>query len=173
MDESHRLSSQLRANHRAHDEVQELIALRSVAVSQGLDHGLKFLQRCLQRVKPHMLFEDLAIREPFGAARGRMVLAQDTYQRLDFIHQLRQIEAEPIPFHQGEFTIMDAACFEAARHMTDLIDIPRTGREQALHRIFGRGMQIQLPARIHLRPHRVDVAIGNRCIDQHRGCPLP
>lgn len=62
-------------------------------------------------------------------------------QRRHVVHQPVLIAAEPIPFEQGEFFLMQRAAFFVTVRMTDLIDIAAAGREQPLHRKFRGGLQ--------------------------------
>ena len=63
-------------------------------------------------------------------------------QRLDVVHQARVVEADSIPLEQRELGLVPAAELVVAEHAADLIDVAAAGREQALHRVLGRRVQI-------------------------------
>lgn len=69
------------------------------------------------------------------------VRQQDVHEFGDFLHEAVMIKLCAIPFEHHEFTLMLAPLFFAAKDVRQLVNIARTGSEQALHRIFGRGLQ--------------------------------
>ena len=75
------------------------------------------------------------------AARGQS--EQYACQQRHLVHELLHAIAAAIPLDQREFGVMQRTAFIAAKHVCYLEDIAAAGRQQSLHRVFRRGMQVQ------------------------------
>ena len=76
----------------------------------------------------------------------------------------------PVPLYQREFRQMTGAELAVAKRLADLVDIGEPGREQPLHVVFGRGVQVIRNARAYreLAPDVVEPRVAHRMTDEDR-----
>ena len=81
----------------------------------------------------------------------------------DVADDVLQREAEAIPLQQRELAVVQPAAFAGAEHLAQLVDIAAACREQPLHRVFRRGVQVALrPSIRRLDREGFDRRVGGR-----------
>jgi hypothetical protein len=91
-----------------------------------------------------------AIRQALGALEVTRRRQHGANESFDIGHQRMMVDAHAIPLDQRELRVVPAAAFAVAVDLADLPDVAASGREQALHRVLGRGLQ-KTAAAIHSR----------------------
>ena len=87
--------------------------------------------------------QSLRVRQAFGGFQSALRRQQARGERLDLRHQGRIVESQSIPLEQGEFRVVPAAVLAVPEHPAQLIDVAAARGEQAFHREFRRGVQVE------------------------------
>ena len=97
--------------------------------------------RAVDRVNAQAGFERGPVRQVAAGPGAHPPREHVAEQPLDVVHQRMMIDPEPIPLDHRELGVVKPAALSVAEYLRDLVDVRRAGTEQALHRVFRRGVQ--------------------------------
>ena len=140
----------------AHQQIQPGIDILGETVFQsGIEAAAERLARAVaqhhriggQRIDADRREKKFAIAEVY---RCRQLSADDAGQRCNQFAALAsqgpQRAVMAVPLEQRELRFVAATCLAVTKYLAQLPDVRRTGGQQPLHVVFGRGVQPELAA---------------------------
>ncbi len=93
--------------------------------------------------RPQAASDGVAIADPAGRWQVPIGAHRGAQRAVDVLLHFPDVEADTVPLDHREFRIVLPAGFTVPKHRADLVAVADARRKQPLHRIFGRGMQVQ------------------------------
>src|ERR1700733_12618330 len=170
------VAAEPRPDGASHEQLEPRVArgVRVAAKSQRLRRLLQLRNARAEWIEAELAAERLAVAQTLAGPPARDGAQQAAHQRLHLVHQRLERESGAIPLDEGELRIVQGRALEAAHHVADLVDVAAARRQQALHRVLGRGMQVvrrrvrSARERCELHAGAMDVHVADRRV-HHQG----
>ncbi len=135
---------EIRHNPFRENEIEPGIAIitdRTLKIRAGIHTSCQL--RCIRfaRIQLYSFSKSIVITLECGCRFELRTIERRCQEFNRVPHDLLKPEIKPVPFHESKFRQVTGSALAVAKHLADLVDVAKTGGEQLLHPVFGRGVK--------------------------------